>query len=91
VHVGNSRTTCHDRNNVSALKKKPAFEYVPADTLNIFNISYPMDDVLDATLQSFRPQHDPRKAVHHPPSHLKEVFPDPKDEHIHVVVERSSE
>jgi hypothetical protein len=39
-----------DSKNVSALKelikdkKKPAFDHVPADSLNLFRVSFPVDD-----------------------------------------------
>jgi Crinkler effector protein N-terminal domain len=84
-------------NNVSVLKKaikdekKPAFDHVPADTLNILKVSLPEDDVLDATLQSFIPQNDPQNGVHHlsmPIRKLSEVFRVPARGHIHVIVER---
>jgi len=86
-----------DNTKVSALKKaikeekKPAFDHVPADTLNIFRVSFPVDDDLDAALKLFRPEHDPEHGVHHlsmAVKQLKGVFEDPVDEYIHVIVER---
>jgi Crinkler effector protein N-terminal domain len=83
--------------NVSALKKaikedeKRAFQDVDADTLRIFKVSLPMDDVLDATLQSLQLRHDPPNGVHHlstPTKPLKGIFADARDEYIHVVVQR---
>jgi hypothetical protein len=74
-------------------KKKQAFQHVDADTLNIFRVSFPMDDIdeLDATLNRFRPEHDPANGVHFlsmPVKRLKGVFGGLIDEHIHVVVLR---
>jgi hypothetical protein len=62
-----------DSKDVSALKelikdkKKPAFDHVPADTLNIFRVSFPVDDDLEATLNRFRrrPEHDRDNGFHH--------------------------
>jgi hypothetical protein len=71
-------------------EKKHAFEHVDADTLNIFKVSFPEDDDLDATLKRFRPEHDPEKGVHHlssPMKRLNGVFGNPIDEHIHVIVQ----
>jgi len=82
--------------SVGALKKaikeekKHAFEHIDADALNIFQVSFPVDDDLDATLKRFRPEHDPVKGVHHlsvPVKRLKGVFGDPIEEHIHVIVQ----
>jgi len=70
-------------------KKKAAFDHIPADTLDIFKVSFPVDDDLDATLKRFRPEHDPEKGVHHlsvPVKRLNGVFGHPIDEHIHVIV-----
>jgi hypothetical protein len=84
-----------DSKNVSALKKaikdekKHAFQHVDADTLNIFRVSFPEDDDLDATLKSFRPEHDPENGVHSlskSMKRLKGVFGGPIDEHLHVIV-----
>jgi hypothetical protein len=85
-----------DSKNVSALKelikekKKPVFDHVPADALNIFRVSFAVNDDLDATLNRFRPEHDPDNGVHHlsmPVKRLKGVFEDPIDEHIHVIAQ----
>jgi len=70
-------------------KKRPAFDHVPADTLKLFKVSFPVDDDLDATLKRFRPEHDPQNGVHHlsvPVKRLRGVFGDPIDEHLHVIV-----
>jgi hypothetical protein len=82
--------------NVSTLKdlikdkNKPNFDHIPAYTLNIFKVSFPVGDDLDATLKRFRPEHDPEKGVHHlsvPLNRLNAVFGDPIDGHIHVIVQ----
>ena len=72
-------------------KKKPIFNHVPADALDIFRVSIPVDEELDAALQSFRLEHDPQNGVHHlsvPVKRLKGVFGGPIEEHIHVLVKR---
>jgi hypothetical protein len=45
-------------------KKKHVFEHIVADALNIFRVSFPVDDDLDATLKRFRPYHNPENGVH---------------------------
>jgi hypothetical protein len=88
-----------DSKDVSALKelikdkKKPAFDHVPADTLNIFRVSFPVDDDLEATLNRFRrrPEHDRDNGFHHlsrSVKWLKGEFGGPIDEHLHVIVLR---
>jgi len=58
------------RKKVSALKellkdkKKHTFKDVDADALKIFKVSFPVDHKLDATLNHFRPEHDPHNAGH---------------------------
>jgi hypothetical protein len=88
-----------DSQPVSALKdaikdkKRPALDDVPADRLNIYQVSFAMDDDLGAKLKCFRPQHDPDHGVHHlsmPITGLREFFGVPAHEHIHVIVERPS-
>ena len=57
--------------SVSALKelikdkKKYAFEHVDANTLDIFKVSFPVDDDLVATLKHFQRKHIPENGVHH--------------------------
>ena len=67
-------------------KKKHAFERVDADTLNVWKVSFPVDDDLRATLKRFQLEHDPGNGVHLsvPVKRLKGVFGDPIDEHLHV-------
>jgi hypothetical protein len=70
-------------------EKKPVFDHIPADALNIFRVSFFVDDDLDATLNGFKPKHNPQNGVHHLSTavkRLKGVFQDPIDEHIHVIV-----
>jgi hypothetical protein len=48
-----------DAKNVSALKdaikekKQPAFDHVPADTLVLWKVSFPVDESLDGNLTNF--------------------------------------
>jgi hypothetical protein len=72
-------------------KKKHAFQHVDADTLDIFRVSFPVDDNLDATLNRFRPEDDPENGVHRlsvTVKRLKGVFGGPIDEHLHVIILR---
>ena len=46
-------------------KKKPVFDHVPADSLDVYKVSFPVDHVLDTTLKCFQPAHDPENGVHH--------------------------
>jgi hypothetical protein len=84
-----------DTKNVSTLKrtikdeKHHTFQDVDADDLNLFKVSFLVDDELDATLKDFRPKHDPQNGVHYlsvPVKRLKGVFGDPVDEHLHVII-----
>ena len=86
-----------DTKTVSALKevikdkKKPYFDRVPADSLDIYKVSIPIDAQLHDGLQDFQLKDDPGGGVHHlsvPVKRLKGVFEGLKDEHIHVIVKR---
>jgi Crinkler effector protein N-terminal domain len=74
-------------------EKKHAFQHVDADTLELFRVSFPVDDDLEATLNRIRrrPEHDPENGVHHlslSVKRLKGVFGGPTDdEHLHVIVQ----
>ncbi|KAF8470482.1 hypothetical protein DFH94DRAFT_637655 [Russula ochroleuca] len=67
-------------------KKKPQFDNVPADSLEIFKVSFPVDKNLGASLKRFRPE-DGNDDLSMPVKRLKGVFGDPIDEHIHVIVQ----
>ena len=70
-------------------KKKNALQHVDAATLNLFRVSIPFDNDLDATLKGFQPNHNPDNGVHHlsmPAEQLKEVFGDPVYKHINVII-----
>jgi len=81
--------------SVGALKKsikdqkKHAFKHVDADTLNIFKVSFPVDNDLVATLQHFQPEHVPENGVHrisNPVEQLEVVFDGPINKHLHVII-----
>ena len=70
-------------------KNTPTFDHIPAHTLEVFKVSFPEDDDLDARLKRFRPEHDPQNGVYHlskPMKRLHGVFGDPTDDHLHVIV-----
>ena len=67
-------------------KKKPVFDHVPADALEVFEVSIPDGDGLDAELKRFRPEDHRDHLLASPVKRLKDVFGDPKDEHLHVIV-----
>jgi hypothetical protein len=71
-------------------EKKPLFDHVPADALEILQVSLPSND-LDAALKRFRPEHNSKKVVHllsEPIERVQRVFEDPIDEDLHVIVGR---
>src|ERR1700738_4202598 len=63
-------------------KNKPAFDHVPAHALNIFKVSLPVDDGLDAALKCFRPEDEKDHLLSNTVQRLKGVFGDPIDEHL---------
>ena len=76
--------------NVSALKKaikaekQLAFQHVDADTLVLWNVSFPVDEVLEENLRNFVGK-KPLSPVHE----LSEVFSNmPKKKYLHIVVGR---
>jgi Crinkler effector protein N-terminal domain len=77
--------------NVSALKelvkdKNKPFDHVPARALDIFKVSFPVDDSLDAKLKRFQPEDEGDHRLSNAVKRLKEVFGHPADEHLHVIV-----
>jgi hypothetical protein len=86
-----------DTKTVSALKeairdkKQPDLDYrLDGSNLHIFKVSFNMDADINATLQNFRPEHNPTIGVHHLSlgvKRLKSVFGKLVDEHIHIVVQ----
>jgi hypothetical protein len=69
-------------------KKKPAFDHVPADTLDIFKVSLPVDHGLDAKVKRFRPEDERDHLLSNTVKRLKGVFGNPVDDHLHVIVLR---
>ena len=73
--------------NVSALKdaikdrKKFAFDHVPADTLILYKVSFPVDDGLQENLRNFI-GYIPLSPV----NKLSKVFSNVYDTHLHIVV-----
>jgi Crinkler effector protein N-terminal domain len=75
-------------------KKKHALQHVDADALEIFRVSFPIDDDLDdklSTLKELQLEHNPEKGIHrlsnlNSVKRLKGVFVEPMDEHLHVIV-----
>jgi hypothetical protein len=78
--------------NISALRKaikeeeKPVFDHVPADALQLFQDSLPVDDGLHAKLTRFRPEDKGDRRLSSAVKRLKGVFGDLVDEHLHVIV-----
>ena len=78
--------------SVSALKdaikekKQPAFDHVPANTLILWKVSFPVDENLDGNLTNFL---DEESLL--PFRGLSKVFSDmPKEEYLHIVIKRPS-
>jgi hypothetical protein len=67
-------------------KKMHTFQHVDADTLNVFQVSLPIDDDVDAELRRFRPEDEGDHRLSNAAKRLKEFFRDPKDEYVHVIV-----
>jgi hypothetical protein len=80
-----------DNKKVSDLKKsikeekKHAFQHVDADALEVYQVSFPVDD---AKLKGFQPEHEEDRRLSNSVKRLKEVFRVPEEDHIHVLVER---
>jgi len=70
-------------------KKQHAFEHVDADTLELFKVSFPVDDDLHATLKNFHSERDAGRVQYLSRSvaRLKGLFGDLDDEHIHLIVQ----
>src|SRR5262245_39009292 len=80
---------------VSALKKaikyenSESFQGIDARSLILWKVSIPDDDDRDARLKRFRPKRDAQNGVYclsKPMKRLHEVFGDPTDDHLHVIV-----
>jgi hypothetical protein len=67
-------------------KKKPVFDDVPADALEVFKVNLPVGDDLDAELTRFRPEDEADRRLSSAVKRLKGVFGHPVDEHLHVIV-----
>ena len=70
-------------------QQKHTFKHVDANTLNIFKVSFPVDNDLVATLQHFQPEHVPENGVHrlsNPVEQLEVVFDGPINKHLHVII-----
>jgi hypothetical protein len=79
--------------NISALKElvkeknKPAFDHVPAHTLELFKDSLPVGDGLDAKLMRFRPEDEGhRRRLSSAIERLRDAFGDATNNHLHVIV-----
>ena len=67
-------------------KKQPAFDHVPANTLVLWKVSFPVDESLDGNLTNFLDE-ESLSPVHG----LSKVFSDmPKEEYLHIVVKGPS-
>jgi hypothetical protein len=75
--------------NVSALKElikdktKPAFDHVPAHTLDIWKVSLPVDRSLEQSIDELNLV-DGEALL--PVEELLEIFPDPARKYLHIVV-----
>jgi hypothetical protein len=68
-------------------KKKPVFDHVPADALQLFKDSLPVDDGLDVKLTRFRPEDaGDRRRLSSAVERLSDAFGDATDNHLHVIV-----
>ena len=68
-------------------EKKPIFDHIPADQLVLWKVSFPDDDNLQQTLDTFSPII--RDALQRSSSRLSRVFPTPpEDEHLHILIQR---
>jgi hypothetical protein len=79
--------------NISALKevikdkKKPVFDHIPADALQLFKDSLLVDGGLDAKLTRFRPADEGhRRGLSSALERLRDAFGDAADNHLHVIV-----
>jgi hypothetical protein len=79
--------------NISALetaikeKKKPVFDHVLADALELFKDSLTVDDGLAAKLTRFRPENEGDRSLSSALDRLRDVFGDAPDKHLHVIVQ----
>jgi hypothetical protein len=74
-------------------KKKHRLSHVDADAIDIFKVSFGRDD-LDTKLRHFQPKDDRAKGVHHlveAMERLKQLFENPADNHVHVIVWQPSD
>ena len=67
-------------------KKKPLFDHIPADALDLFNVNFLVDGGLDDKLKQFRPEDEIDRLLSNTVKRLKGVFGDPIDDHLHVIV-----
>jgi hypothetical protein len=67
-------------------KNKPAFDQVPAHALEVYKVSFPVDNGLDTKLKHFQPEHNGDHRLSNAVEHLKGVFGDPVDGNLHVIV-----
>jgi hypothetical protein len=79
--------------NISALKevikdkKKPVFDHVPVDALQLFKDSLPIHSSLDAKLTRFRPKDKGHRChLSSAIERLRNAFGDATDNHLHVIV-----
>ena len=67
-------------------EKQPAFDHVPADTLVLWKVSFPVDESLDGNLVNFLDEESLS-----PVYGLSKVFSNmPKEEYLHIVVKGPS-
>jgi hypothetical protein len=67
-------------------KKKHAFQHVDADALEVYKVSFPVDDGLDAKLRRFQAEHDGVHRLSNAVERLKGVFGEPIDGNLHAIV-----
>jgi hypothetical protein len=68
-------------------KKKPVFDHVPADALQLFKDSLPIDSGLDAKLTRFRPEDEEHHCgLSSALERLRDAFGDAADNHLHVII-----
>jgi hypothetical protein len=74
--------------NRAIIDENPDLRDISARSLNIHNVSIPIDGDLGTNLAAFRSQHDSAKDNPSPVDELSQVFSDePKALHLHIIVQ----
>ena len=88
VKIGNDQSVAALKDAIKE-KKKPDFDHIPADSLDIFKVSIDADERLGATLHVLQLKDDPKNGIRHlslSNERLGTIFNDINERHIHVIV-----